>query len=291
MAESSMSALASSPTDTLLALLHPQRLTAVVDVGANPIDGDTPYKPMLSRRLCTVTGFEPQPDGLALLNARKSELETYLPYVIGDGNPGTLHIAVIPGMTSLFEPNPDVLKWFHGFAGWAAVKEELPVTTRRLDDLSEIAALDMLKIDVQGAEISVFNGGRQRLSRAVAVHTEVCFLELYKGQPLFGEIDLDLRSLGFIPHHIDHIARRTILPVYDQSSPNSFLNQVIFGDVVYIRDFTKAETMDDEQLKHLAIIAYSCYRSFDLAAHCLFRLAERNAVAPDAVALFMNSVA
>jgi hypothetical protein len=65
-----MSAPAVLPADTLLALLRPQRLTAVVDVGANPIDGDAPYKPMLSRRLCTVTGFEPQPDGLASLNAR-----------------------------------------------------------------------------------------------------------------------------------------------------------------------------------------------------------------------------
>jgi FkbM family methyltransferase len=286
-----MSASQSLPTDTLRALLRPQRLTAVVDVGANPIDGDTPYKPMLSRRLCTVTGFEPQPDGLALLNARKSELETYLPYVIGDGSPGTLHIAVIPGMTSLFEPNMDVLKWFHGFAEWAAVKEKRPVTTHRLDDLPEIAALDMLKIDVQGAEVSVFKGGRERLSRAVAVHTEVCFLSLYKGQPLFGEIDLELRSLGLIPHHIDNVHKRTILPVYDQSSPNSFVNQVIFADVVYIRDFTKVEAMDDEQLKHLAIVAYVCYGSFDLAAHCLFRLAERNAVALDAMAVFMNNVA
>ena len=76
----------------------------------------------------------------------------------------------------------------------------------------------------------------------------------------------------------------------DQSSPNSFLNQIIFADVVYIRDFTKAEAMDDEQLKHLAIIACTCYGSFDLAAHCLFRLADRKAVAPDAVELFMNSV-
>ena len=148
----------------------------------------------------------------------------------------------------------------------------------------------MLKIDVQGAEVSVFKGGRQRLSRAVAVHTEVCFLSLYKGQPLFGEIDLELRSLGLVPHHIDHINKRTILPVYDQSSPNSALNQIIFADVVYIRDFTKAETMDDEQLKQLAIIAYTCYGSFDLAGHCLFRLAERNAVVPDAVELFINSV-
>ena len=245
---------------------------------------------MLSRRHCTVTGFEPQPEGLTSLNARKSDLEIYLPYVIGDGSPTTLHVAVVPGMTSLFEPNLAVLKWFNGFAEWATVKEKLPVTTRRLDDLPEIAALDMLKIDVQGAEISVFKGGRQRLQRAVAVHTEVCFLSLYKGQPLFGEIDLELRSLGLIPHHIDHVNRRTILPAYDPSAPNSALNQVLFADIVYIRDFTKAEAMDDEQLKHLAIIAYACYGSFDLAAHCLFRLAERKAVVPEAVERFMNSV-
>ena len=52
--------------DMLLVLLSPQRLTAVVDVGANPIDGETPYKSLLERRLCTVVGFEPQPTGLAL---------------------------------------------------------------------------------------------------------------------------------------------------------------------------------------------------------------------------------
>ena len=70
------------------------------------------------------------------------------------------------------------------------MKEKQQVANRRLDDMSEIAALDMLKIDVQGTEVSVFKGGREHLLRAVAVHTEVCFLSLYKGQPLFGEIDL-----------------------------------------------------------------------------------------------------
>jgi hypothetical protein len=39
-----MSAPAVLPADTLLALLRPQRLTAVVDVGANPIDGDAPLQ-------------------------------------------------------------------------------------------------------------------------------------------------------------------------------------------------------------------------------------------------------
>jgi hypothetical protein len=31
----------------LLDLLKPHRVTEIVDIGANPIDGDPPYKPML----------------------------------------------------------------------------------------------------------------------------------------------------------------------------------------------------------------------------------------------------
>ena len=46
--------------DFLSDLLGPARLTSVVDIGANPVDGDPPYKPMLEKRLCRVTGFEPQ---------------------------------------------------------------------------------------------------------------------------------------------------------------------------------------------------------------------------------------
>ena len=54
--------------DTLSAILRPARLTRVVDVGANPIDGDPPYKAMLEAGLCMFTGFEPQLHALARLN-------------------------------------------------------------------------------------------------------------------------------------------------------------------------------------------------------------------------------
>jgi hypothetical protein len=69
----------------LLKLFRPERLTAVVDIGANPIDGDPPYKTLLQIRGCRLTGFEPQAEALATLNTRKSDLETYLPNVIADG--------------------------------------------------------------------------------------------------------------------------------------------------------------------------------------------------------------
>jgi hypothetical protein len=66
--------------------------------------------------------------------------------------------------------------------------------------------------------------------------------------------------------------------------PNPFvaINQMLFADVVYVRDFTKADKMDNEQLKHLAIISHHCYGSYDLAMNCIYHLVARNAVTADA---------
>ncbi len=65
----------------LLDLLRPQRITEIVDIGANPIDGDPPYKPMLmAGEICRVTGFEPQESAFKKLNDTKSKLERYFPY-------------------------------------------------------------------------------------------------------------------------------------------------------------------------------------------------------------------
>ena len=49
-----------SEDDPLVYLLKPMRQTSIVDIGANPIDGDPPYKAMLRRRFCRLIGFEPQ---------------------------------------------------------------------------------------------------------------------------------------------------------------------------------------------------------------------------------------
>ncbi len=107
--------------DPFASLLRADRLTAVVDIGANPIDGAPPYKGMLAKRICTLVGFEPQPEALARLNAGKSDMETYLPYAVGDGTRGTLKVCQAPGMTSLYMPNPRVLSLFPNFIHFGRV--------------------------------------------------------------------------------------------------------------------------------------------------------------------------
>ncbi|HVV81305.1 MAG TPA: FkbM family methyltransferase [Pseudolabrys sp.] len=280
--------MGAAPDDALFRLLAPSRLTAVADVGANPIDGVPPYKPLLAKRLCRVVGFEPQAQALAALNAAKSEYETYLPAAVGDGQEGTLRICKAPGMTSLFKPDPRVLAQFDGFAAWGQVVGEERIATRRLDDIAEIESLDFLKIDVQGSELAVFRGGRERLSRAVAIQTEVSFIALYEGQPTFGDIDVELRQMGFVPHAFAGVKKWAIAPVSMPKNQNSStLNQLLEADIVYVRDFSRDDAMNAEQLKHLALIAFHCYRSFDLAANCVRRLVALGAVPADALARYV----
>jgi FkbM family methyltransferase len=276
--------------DGLIDLVRPDRLTSVVDIGANPIDGDAPYKDMLQRRLCRLVGFDPQPDALTRLNAAKTDLETYLPYAIGDGEDHSLKMCRGIGFASLLQPDEKTLTHFPRFSELGRVVSEIKLSTRRLDDVEEITDVDFLKIDVQGSELSVFKNGRRRLATAVAVQTEVSFVPLYKNQPVFGDVDLELRSLGFIPHMFSAINKKMIAPMMGPDDATA-LNQVVEADVVYVRNFVQADSMETEQLKHLAMIAHHCYGSYDLAVNCIHHLASRRAVHPDARNSYLRLVA
>ncbi len=258
--------------DLLTEILAPRRLTAIVDAGANPIDGDPPYKAMLAAGLCEVTGFEPQGPARARLEKSKGPRERYLPYALGDGSERTLNICELEGMTSLLVPDPTHLALFNLFPIWGTVKSQVPVTTRKLDDIAEIAHLDFLKMDIQGAEREVLAHGRGKLAGTVVIQTEVSFVPLYQGQPVFGEMDLALRELGFLPHSVTGTKIWPIAPMVVGDQPNRGIRQLLETDMIYVRDFSRPENMDAEQWKHLALIAHHCYGSYDLALKAIVTL-------------------
>lgn len=260
---------------TLFDILSPQRLTEVVDIGANPIDGEPPYKAMLSAGLCRVTGFEPQEQALLTLKQKKSKNELYLPYAVGDGGMHTLNVCKASGMTSLLEPDQTTLQLFGILGPLSEIVDKVPLKTKRLDDISEIEHLDFLKIDIQGGELKVFQGGAAKLSQSVAIQTEVSFVPLYKDQPCLGDIDLEMRLQGYIPHCFAAVKTWPIAPCVVNNNPYQGMNQLLEADIVYVRDFSRPELISDEQLKHLALIAHHCYKSFDLALRCVMLLEQR----------------
>jgi FkbM family methyltransferase len=256
------------------------------------VDGHPPpYQEMLQSGLCTVTGFEPQPDALAELHRQKGPHETYLPHLVGDGKTHRLMVtARESGMTSLLRPDTKRLALFNGFTEWGTVIDEIEVATHRLDDIDELGEFDLLKIDIQGGELMTFQNGRRKLADAVAVQTEVSFVPLYEDQPVFGQVDLELRSQGFLPHSFPAVKRWAIAPTVFGGDFRIGRNQLLEADIVYVRDIAYPERLTDEQLSHLAMIAFHVYGSIDLALFCLLQLSHRGRTSADVVARFLDRV-
>lgn len=274
----------------LAKLLDASRLTSIVDVGANPIDGDPPYKDMLSAGLATLIGFEPQEHALKKLQENKGSNELYLPYVIGNGLDANLNICRDSGMTSLLEPDSLKMNLFDVFKGLGDVVHQLKVSTKRLDDVNEISHIDLLKIDIQGSELSVFQHAKNKLRDAVAVQTEVSFITLYKNQPSIGDVDLELRKQGFIPHGFFGLKKLPISPCVFNGDPRVGLNQLVEADILYVRDFSQFHNLSDDQIKHLALVAHHCYDSYDLVLKCLVSLEARGQLDRNAQNLYMQSL-
>lgn len=254
---------------SIAGLLDIQQLIDVVDIGANPITGDAPYKTLLDAGLARVIGFEPNRSALDRLNAQKGENETYFPDAVYDGNEQELRICNSPGMTSLLEPNTELLSYFHGFPEWGEVRERQSLPTVRLDDVKEIKNIDYLKIDIQGGELEVLRNGIDRLGDCLVIHTEVEFLPMYEGQPLFSEVELFLRELGFAFHRFFPLVSRTMQPMLVDNDIKKGLSQVFWADAIFIKDFTKFTQLGSQELQKLALILHDVYGSFDVVLRAL----------------------
>lgn len=263
--------MTAGPPSSLFAILDIQATVKVVDVGANPIDGDPPYAGLLRAGHAEVVGFEPNRAALATLERRKGPRETYLPHAVGDGRSHTLRHCQAPGMTSLLEPNPAVLALFHGFAEWGRVVRTEPVDTVRLDDIPQTAGMDLLKLDVQGAELMVLEHAAERLAGAVVVQAEVEFLPMYRDQPLFAEIDQCLRRHGFALHRFDPLVSRVVKPLVLDNNKLAGFSQLLWADAIYVRDLTRLDRLSPAKLLGAAVILHDCYRAYDVALFLLLQ--------------------
>lgn len=242
--------------------------------------GEPPaYVPMLAAGLCSLTGFEPHEEAFKALKGRERPRERYLPYAVGDGGEHLFRICKSSDMSSFLEPDPVNLALFDALRPTAEVVKRVPMSTRRLDDIAEVIRVDLLNVDVQGSELAILRGGVAKLAEAVAVHTEVSFITIYRDQPPFGEIDLELRKQGFVPHCYRAVKLWPIAPCVVNNNPYQPVNQLLEADIVYTRDFARADAISDEQLKQLALISHHVYGSVDLALRCIMLLEKRSVLA------------
>lgn len=258
--------------------LRPDRVTHVVDVGANPAEV-VPYQDMLKNGLCDVTGFEPQKEAFAKLQKTKGPNETYHNWAVGAGAERDLYITKVDTLTSIYRADTDSCQFIgYGLNRGMQVTQTERLAMRRLDG-SDVRPFDLLKIDIQGGELEVFKGATQMLTEACAVIPEIRMARMYLDEPMFAGVDADLRARGFMFHKLLFV-KSVQLPNSQQHRLNRRWNrsQALDGDAVYIRDLSIPDAVPSEQIKHLAILADSIWFSFDLVVRCLDILVDRGEI-------------
>ncbi len=94
---------------------------------------------------------------------------------------------------------------------------------------------ELLKLDAQGAEMDILRAAPRTLSeRTVAIVAEVCFLEVYRDQPLFSQMEQFLSTQGFTFYgflNVQGWSRKFI----DKRRAHG-RERLCFGDAVFFKD-------------------------------------------------------
>ncbi len=262
----------------------------ILDVGAMSLgQGAEPYAPLVQAKRAKVVGFEPDAAECAKLNRQIEGTHIYLPHFIGDGNKATYYQTNHAMTGSLYRPNDALLEKFQSLLELTTLEDTHEVETRRLDDIAEVRDIDLFKIDVQGAELDVFKGAGRVLAETTVVITEVEFVSLYQDQPLFADVDANLRGDGFQFHTFLGFGGRCFKPMLVNNDPERAMRQLLWADAVYVRDFMKLEPVAKEKLLRLAAILNNVIGSLDLCHYVLAHLDRREGSAM--AASYMKAVA
>ena len=239
----------------------------VVDVGAMLLEEEPdPYARLNGLGRLNVIGFEPQAAECAKLNALSLPGRQYLPYAVADGKRRTFYQTNTGMTSSLLPPNLKFVELFQNLAEFMQVVSTGQVDTVRLDDVAEIRAqgCDLLKLDTQGTEAEILAHASETLRSCLIVHTEVEFVPLYEGQPLFAEVDQLLRGHGFMFHRFHGISGRTYKPLMMHNEPYGALSQTLWANAVYVPELARLDRLEPAVLVKLAALLHEIYGSFDL---------------------------
>jgi FkbM family methyltransferase len=240
------------------------RRPRVVDVGAQSLGARShAYSSLFDATAVDVVGFDP----LAARLTERAEREDHdgnlslLPFALGDGAEHTLYVNNDDATSSLFPLNAAHNARFDHLSSLRTVHTER-VRTRRLDDVLAPGPVDFLKLDVQGAELMVLQGGPATTAAAAVVHCEVEFAPIYEGQPLFPDVQRELAIHGFELVDLLVDSRYRYLTASAESSPD----RLLWADAVYFRATNTPETLVAQ-----ALIAAAVYGKPTFAEHLLDR--------------------
>jgi len=231
----------------------------LIDIGAA---GGIESRWRPASRYLNFIGFEPDARSRQSLMAQKPVCKSYVvhPFAIWSTFGEILiNFTKKPEVSSFFEPNMDFLKNFPRSDRFSQ-EQVINIECKTLDSLV-IKEPDFMKLDIQGAELEALYGAEITLEECLGIELEIEFTEIYKGQPLFGDVSKYLSKMGFEFYDFLNLCR------WERDS-QSGLGQLVFGDALFLRApeyFLHQGPTNRKLSRYLAILVL--YNRYDLIAY------------------------
>lgn len=200
-----------------------KKIATIFDVGA--YYGSVTERLLQSFPNATFHLFEPQDEAVAALKRRYAGKQSINVYdlALNDSNGVvTFHMGAFPPTSSMYDRSRE----HRYFDAKHVMSGTRSVNAARLDDFCAqhgIASIDILKLDAQGAELSILRGAGKLLSeqRIDIIYTEFFAVAHYEGAPLMDEIWSFLRANGYGLYQIF-------------LGPNGSDGQLRYGDAIFL---------------------------------------------------------
>ena len=251
----------------------------ILEIGALPVEGQQePFHQLLdifpeSR----IIAFEVDKDLCEQLNQKAKRGIRNFPVALGrteERRP--FYVTNHPMCSSLYKPNERLVSLYNNMEV-AMLKSIEFIETVSLDYFAKennIDSVDFIKIDIQGAELDVFQGGPNTLDEVILLVSEVEFIHQYLEQPLFGDVCSFLGKKGMMFHKFLRTGGRSLKPIVMGNDPN-FPVQYIWSDAVFIKEIFKIPDLSSSKLLKLGLLAF-IYGSPDLTHYCFKFYDEKN---------------
>lgn len=241
----------------------------IFEVGARPLGEEPFYRLLALFPGSHIVAFEPDEALCRAVNERSPVGVTFYPTALGrTEEERDFYVTEHAMCSSLYPPNEELMSRYNNMEV-ARLKEITSIATVSLDAFvasHAMGTVDFIKIDIQGAELEVFQGGVDTLTKVLAIVSEVELIEHYVGQPLFGDVCAFLSSQGLQFQKFLGFGGRTLKPIVVDNNPFA-VSQQIWSDALFFRNFFKGPRLSAEQYLKTAVLAM-LYRCVDVALYC-----------------------
>jgi len=199
---------------------------SIFDVGANKGQTAKRYRTMFPG--AEIYCFEPFPDSITELQRQfidDQKVHIVAKAVAREKGFATFYVNEFDATNSLLPRPTSERRYYPKFAG---PKDTIEVEVIDLDGFmsaSNISRIDILKLDIQGGELSALNGAKDLLAgeNTSMIYTEIMFIPHYESSPLFHEIWSFLCNYGY-----------SLFDIYDLHRARN--GQIRYGDALFVSE-------------------------------------------------------